>query len=296
MKFVEPIEPPPDWANLHYHPMSQLTEFNSQIDFEGMVYDMEHEGYDESKPIVIFFVEERKRDEIIGGRHRHQGAIRAEVVPSFARFIGKSLEKYIQRELRRQHLDESQRAVLAAQMANAAKGGQPSNPPIDGFTIGKAAETMNVSPKSVERAKAVLEKGSEKLQEAVKSGKLKVSAAAAVVNESQEVQDEVADQSGPILCSRCKRVGAVRNCPVCAEAQAKADKPKLKKKKGTPTYQTPAAKPLDWKWFDKAIAEMNRFFLELKAKDKDLKEKTHRAFGIFTNAAKRFQYEENPQA
>jgi hypothetical protein len=62
---------------------------------------------------------------------------------------------------RRKHGTESQRAMVAAKVANGTWGGDRGNqhtggkPSIDDLPLGKAAKLFNVSPKSVERARVV---------------------------------------------------------------------------------------------------------------------------------------------
>jgi hypothetical protein len=86
-------------------------------------------------------------------------------------------------------MDESQRAMVAAKMANMTVG-KKAKPDPDSTSnlysanlpnktsVAQAAETMNVSARSVTNAKKVLDEGGPGLQAAVVSGKMKVSTAA----------------------------------------------------------------------------------------------------------------------
>ena len=84
--------------------------------------------------------------------------------------------------LKRRHLSESQRAMIAARLANIERGGDRKSvdfkSPIGGLKQAAAAEMLNVSPKSVERAKTVQKHGIPELQKAVEQGEVAVSAAA----------------------------------------------------------------------------------------------------------------------
>src|SRR5262249_24932003 len=82
------------------------------------------------------------------------------------------------------HLNESQRGLIAAALANL-RPGRPSKvtgsrDPVSqkACSIDEAARKLDVSPKTVKRAKTVLTQGSPALIEAVKTGKTTVKAAA----------------------------------------------------------------------------------------------------------------------
>jgi len=78
--------------------------------------------------------------------------------------------------LHRRHLNASQRAMVAAKLATFTHGGDRSKASIDALTQKEAALLLNVSEPSVERAVKVLKNGVPALVEAVKEGKLRVSA------------------------------------------------------------------------------------------------------------------------
>lgn len=88
--------------------------------------------------------------------------------------------------LKRRHLSESQRAMVAAKLANMEQGRPPENRPIGLFTSeyppavsqAEAADMLNVGHRSVKRAKQVVDDGTPELVAAVESGAASVSAAA----------------------------------------------------------------------------------------------------------------------
>lgn len=101
--------------------------------------------------------------------------------------------------LRRRHLDASQRAMVAA-----------SIPPIGGHVSAEqAAELMNVGQRTVERAKKVIEHGVPELKAAVEKGEVSVAAAAEVAELPKREQ------------RRLVKEGAVKEA-----AAAKREKPK----------------------------------------------------------------------
>ena len=96
----------------------------------------------------------------------------------------------ISHNLTRRHLDEGQRGSVAAKIANLKEGNptgsnqhKSANRPIGlvpKISQSQAAAMMNVSVRTVRRAKDVMDKGEPELQEMVESGEIPVSAAARV--------------------------------------------------------------------------------------------------------------------
>src|SRR5262249_18329630 len=73
------------------------------------------------------------------------------------------------------HLDESQRAMVAAKLATLKLG---DNQHSEGLPIGRSSELLKVGERTVARAREVREHGAPELVNAVEQGKLSVSAAA----------------------------------------------------------------------------------------------------------------------
>ena len=80
--------------------------------------------------------------------------------------------------LHRRHLNESQRAMVAAKIATMQQGARTDIRSIDLKSQTQAAEMLNVSVPSVKRAKKVRESGDASLIAAVESGEVTVTAAA----------------------------------------------------------------------------------------------------------------------
>ncbi len=79
--------------------------------------------------------------------------------------------------LHRRHLNESQRAMVAAKLANLDHGMRSDTQICDSVTQPEAAEMLNVSTRAVSSAKQVLKKATPETIAAVESGKLPVSVA-----------------------------------------------------------------------------------------------------------------------
>jgi hypothetical protein len=79
--------------------------------------------------------------------------------------------------LKRRHLNESQRAVVAAKLATLKDGQRKSASPIgEAVSQSDAANMLNVGKRSVERAREVLDEGTPELVQAVEAGRVSVSA------------------------------------------------------------------------------------------------------------------------
>jgi hypothetical protein len=120
-------------------------------------------------------------------------------------------------------LKESQRATVAASLVTTKLGDdqhiKSEGRPID---LGTAAKMLNVSEKSVKRAKKVLENGAPPLVQAVKDGKLRVSAVEHFAKSND--QDK--------LIAECKGdvVEAVKKLPKPPPTKKKTDSPEDLKK------------------------------------------------------------------
>ena len=77
--------------------------------------------------------------------------------------------------LKRRHLNESQRAVVAAKLANLSHGQKKADTPI-GVSQADAASMLTVGHRSVQRAREVLDEGAPELVQAVEQGRVSVSA------------------------------------------------------------------------------------------------------------------------
>ena len=98
------------------------------------------------------------------------------------------LQLVIDKNLSRRHLNESQRAMVAARMATMRQGARTDLAQICAMSQQEAADRMDVSRRLVQDACDVLDRGVPELQEAVNSGILKISAAIKVIELTPEAQ------------------------------------------------------------------------------------------------------------
>jgi N6-adenosine-specific RNA methylase IME4/ParB-like chromosome segregation protein Spo0J len=134
---------------------------------------------------------------ILDGRHRYKACISLGIEPSFEEYEGDDALGYvIALNLSRRHLDESQRAMIGARIANLKVG---DNQYKEGGKIFlptsvsnlEAAKRMSVSDMAVKQAKKVLKQGAPELADAVDSGQIAVSVASKIANLDHEQQAQV---------------------------------------------------------------------------------------------------------
>jgi hypothetical protein len=90
--------------------------------------------------------------------------------------------------LHRRHLDESQRAMVAARLATLSHGvrADRQDAPIGASTQPEAAKALSVSRRAVQRARVVQEQAAPELARRVDSGEVAVSVVAKVATLPQE--------------------------------------------------------------------------------------------------------------
>jgi hypothetical protein len=174
------------------HPISELFPPMSDSELDELREDIKNNGL--IHPIVTF------EDKILDGRHRYKCCQALGLEPRLELYRGKDPISYvISVNLKRRHLDTSQRSMVAAKLVTTNWGGdrkaskqdQGAKMRLD-ISVEKAAETMNVSERSVDKATAVL-KSSKKLANEVAVGSKSLNAAleeARAKNKAKEQQNE----------------------------------------------------------------------------------------------------------
>lgn len=202
-----------------FHPIAEEYPLMPALELGRLEEGMREAGYDEDKPIVLY------DGKILDGRNRYLAAKAAEVKPTFRTFKGAEQEarRFAQRaNEERRHLAtewlQRRRQERIERVAAARQEGQSTR---------AIAEAEGISQPQVLRD----------LQKATDTG-VSVETPNGQV-EGKDGKKRPAKQSGPkpILCDRCARVGAVRDCPECKKAReakgvdATGRKPKKPKKK-----------------------------------------------------------------
>jgi N6-adenosine-specific RNA methylase IME4 len=179
-----------------FHWLANIFPLVEGAEFDELVADIRQHGLHE--PIVIY------EDKILDGRNQLRACQVAGVEPTFTVYTGDDPVAYvISLNLRRRHLDESQRAMVAAKLAILGHGGDRSSGKFAACSVPtqqEAATLLNISERTVRSAREVQEHGSPELVSAVERGAVSVAAAADVATlPAQEQQEIVARGEREIL-------------------------------------------------------------------------------------------------
>jgi len=134
---------------LEPHPLADLLPPMGRYEYEELKADILRNGL--RMPIVLF--EER----ILDGRNRYLACKEAGILPRIVNYEGDDPVGVVASlNLQRRHLNPSQRAMIAAKLANSKPGGDRSKPQNCGLSHGQAAASYMVSKRLVDMASALL--------------------------------------------------------------------------------------------------------------------------------------------
>jgi hypothetical protein len=121
-------------TSLEFHPLADLFPEIDGDQFAALVEDIREHGLHE--PIVLH------QGKILDGRHRYRAGIAAGKELRFETYDGDDPLGYvISLNLKRRHLDESQRAMVAAKLATLRDGQRADL--VEGLPIGRASELLS---------------------------------------------------------------------------------------------------------------------------------------------------------
>jgi ParB-like chromosome segregation protein Spo0J len=162
-------------GSLEFHPISEIFPLIEGKEFDDLVADVRKHGIRE--PIWLY------QGKILDGRNRYLAAQSARVPCPHAIFDEEDPVAFvISLNLKRRHLDESQRGMAGAKLANMRQGARTDIGPIGPRSNSDAAKLMNVGTTTVKRSKKVLRDGDRKLIEAVERGDISVSTGANIAS------------------------------------------------------------------------------------------------------------------
>jgi hypothetical protein len=170
-------------ATIGTHPLATLFPLLEGREFAALVADVKENGL--RMPIMTM------DDLILDGRNRYRACKEAGIRPGFQKYTGDDPLGYVlSANLRRRHLNESQRAITAAKVANMRLGDNQhargsANLPTLPISQTVAASKLGVSPRSLRTAKRLLENGPPELVQRVERGEMTVSRAAKIARFGQ---------------------------------------------------------------------------------------------------------------
>ncbi len=177
----------PDQPALFPHPLANLFPPLAAPDLEALTADIAAVGLRE--PLTLY------EGQILDGRNRYRACQALGITCPTRDYTGDDpLAFVLSMNLQRRHLTESQRAMVAAKLANMRQGERTDLQPCQNFgkvSQGKAAEMLNISDETLRHAKKVQLEAQPELVKAVETGTIAVSAAARLANEPVAVQRAV---------------------------------------------------------------------------------------------------------
>jgi N6-adenosine-specific RNA methylase IME4 len=171
-------------AEMNNHPLADLFPMMDGAALAALAEDVRAHGLRE--PIVLI------DGAILDGRNRHRACEIAGVEPRFREFAGGDpLAFVLSLNLERRHLNESQRAMIAARL-ETMKRGRPGKDATSRVLRADAAERLHVGERTVADAAKVLASAAPEIVDAVDEGRIAVSVAATAVSLPPERQRELA--------------------------------------------------------------------------------------------------------
>lgn len=156
------------------HPLSELLPLMEDSDLEELATDIRQNT--QRAPITLY------ENKILDGRNRYRACKIANVEPKVRHFTsGDAVAFIVSANVFRRHLNTSQRAMVAAKLANLSNGQKPSlaNLPTSAVTQNEAAKELKVSPRTVRAAQEVIRTAPKKEVQAIESGKKTIHAVTA---------------------------------------------------------------------------------------------------------------------
>jgi hypothetical protein len=172
------------------HPAAEMFPMMTDDEYAGLKQDIAENG---QRDDIISW-----GGKIIDGRNRLRACEELGIEPSIVD-LHEHLDpwKYvISHNLHRRHLNVGQRAMVAATMATMQRG-QNQHTSNDAPSIESAACQLNVGKSTVERARAVKDKGTQELADMVRDGNVSVNAASKVASKPKAEQKKIVAK-GPV--------------------------------------------------------------------------------------------------
>jgi urease accessory protein UreF len=174
-------------TELATHPLAEIFPLIDEDSFVALKNDIAAHGLHEP----IWFYE----GQILDGRHRYRACRELELDCPTRSYTGDDpLGFMLSMNLQRRHLNESQRAMVAAKIATMRQGERTDVEPsanLQKVSQGQAAKLLNVSTRSVTAAHKVRTEAQPEVVRAVESGTMAVSAAATLAEKPVDVQRRV---------------------------------------------------------------------------------------------------------
>lgn len=168
---------------MEFHDAANIFPMMTADEMAGLV-DSILQGYDSQFPILTY------EEKILDGRNRYVACLKAGVEPIYEEWVGTDPVGFVVRaNLTRRHLSETQRAIAAGKIETMRHGGDRQDANLHlAITREKAAEMLNVSPRTVATVKAV-ERDAPDLLPKMEAGEMTANKAVQIMRKRQVVAE-----------------------------------------------------------------------------------------------------------
>lgn len=182
-------------SDMQSHPAADIFPMMSEGDLGALAADIRENGLHEA--IIVH------EGLILDGRNRFRACQQLGINPVIETWdgVGGSPEAFvISMNLHRRHLTESQRAMIAARLANVKRGqiGGGHRKTDKEISLSDAAALMNVHQTSVSSAKKVLREGTAEEVSAVERGEVAASTIAKQIRKGQSPEKRKSKRNAPL--------------------------------------------------------------------------------------------------
>jgi ParB-like chromosome segregation protein Spo0J len=187
-------------VDLKFHPLADIFPLLEGDDFADLVADIKEHG--QREPITTY------KGTILDGRNRYRACIEAGVKPFMGEFDGEEKDLVgfvVSANLRRRHLTDDQRAMVAAKLVTSKRGDNQHRAG-ERTSQAKAAKLLNVSADKVKRVAKVRKDGTPELIASVEKGEVTITAAFLVANLPVEEQQQVVAAGPDTVKEAAKKV------------------------------------------------------------------------------------------
>lgn len=190
------------------HPLANIFPLMAADEYVALKSDIRQYGLREA----IWILD----GQILDGRNRFKACQEVGITPILKEYEGEDPAAFVvSLNLKRRHLSESQRAMVAAKLETLKQGRPNKDANLHDCSVSRseAASLLNVSPRSVATAKKVEEQAEPELVEAVASGQVSVSAAAVITELPPETQQYAAanPKEAPAIAANHRALGTGEN-------------------------------------------------------------------------------------
>ena len=200
-----------------YHKLANLFPLLEGKELDALAQDIFANGLRE--PITLY------KKQILDGRNRYAACELAKVKPTFKEFDGdesKLLEFVVSANLRRRHLNESQRAMIAASVANMRQGERTDIEPsanLPKVSQSEAAEMFIVSERLVRDAVKIRAEADDDTIKGIEQGKTTIGAVAKKIKTTRAharfAEQTKTNQIIPPTVELCDAIEWLNKSPMC---------------------------------------------------------------------------------